>query len=323
MTPRPSAATALSASPALAVPRRQAALASPAGRWAAFTLLELLVVLAIVGLLVALLVPGLGQAMGEVDSLRCRNRLRTIGMAYNQYLADSGNVWPPILTNEAPRALLERIRSETGLVPASPRPAARWGQPGPHWSIVLWPYIGDLSVYTCPSDPKAGRRGSEVLARGTEPNVALLDAPPESYALNVILFRVVDALRLQAGCTWGTRGDTDFGGLQSFTTLAEQRRQFPNLAGRILFFCGASGQTVGSQYNIPFRTSGLVERWEWHPRRASKAFADEPGCGSNYLFYDGHIEYRDDLPGPWEWGYELDRPDTSADETPLPAPAQP
>jgi type II secretory pathway pseudopilin PulG len=275
----------------------------------ALTLVELVIVLVIIALLAGLLLPSLAGALGAVNSMRCRNRLRTIGMAYHQYVADSGGLWPPILTSAAPTALLERIEAETGLAAAPPRPAGRWGQPGPHWSVVLWPYVGSLEVYTCPADPKAGRRGADVLDPSRMHSVALLDAPPESYALNVILFRTAEAMRAQAGCRWADQAGADYNGLQSFTTQAEQRRQFPNLPQRILFFCGASGQTVGSQYNIPFRTSGLVERWEWHPRRASQAFADEPDCGSNYLFFDSHIEYRDALPGLWEWGYELGRPD--------------
>jgi len=165
-------------------------------------------------------------------------------------------------------------------------------------------------LYTCPSDPKAGRRGSEVIPAGREHTVALLDAPPESYALNVILFRTADDFRRQAGCTWGTKGEVDFNGLGSYTTESEQRRLFPNLANRILFFCGASGQTVGSQFNVPFRSRpGLsgAERWEWHYGRASAAFADEPGCGSNYLYWGSQVEYHDVLPDLWAWGYELTR----------------
>jgi len=274
-----------------------------------FTLVELLIALAIVGVLAALLLPALFGALAAADTLRCRNRLRTIWGAYQGYMADSGGVWPPILTHERPDALLRRIHTATGLEPAPDRPAANWGQPGPHWSVVLWPYIGELEVYTCPADPACDRCGVAVTGEQRGRGVALLDAPPESYALNVVLFRTADDLRRQAGCTWGTRGDApDFCGLQSCTTEAEQRRQFPQWPRVILFFCGASGQTVGSQFNVPFRTGGMTERWEWHPRRASEAFADDPGTGSNYLFADGRVEFRDPLPSLVEWGYDLGRP---------------
>jgi len=273
-----------------------------------FTLLEVLVVIAIVAVLAALLTPAALDALGMAAMLQCQANLRTIAAAYARYMTDSGGVWPPILVNDPPRGPFEQIEAETGLVMAPQRPAAGWGQPGPHWSIVLWPYIRSLEVYTCPADPKSGLRGGEVLPPGSERGVALRDAPPESYALNVILFRTADGMRREAGCEWGTEGDCEFNGLQSCTTLGEQRQQFPQWPQVILFFCGAAGQTVGSQFNVPFRTSGLVERWEWHPRQASAPFADEPGRGANYLYADGRVEYHDELPAKREWGYDIGRP---------------
>jgi len=272
------------------------------------TLVEMLVVLGILAALAALLCPALWTAIEAANNARCQNRLHQIGLAYREYLQSSGGLWPPIFCSEPPTDLFRAIEAETGLVMAPGRPAANWGQPGPHWSIILWPYVDSLELYTCPSDPKAGQRGSEVVPAGREHTVALLDAPPESYALNVILFRTADDFRRQAGCTWGTKGEVDFSGLGSYTTESEQRRLFPGLAKRILFFCGASGQTVGSQFNVPFRSRpGLsgAERWEWHYGRASAAFADEPGCGSNYLYWGGQVEYHDQLPDLWAWGYEL------------------
>jgi len=272
----------------------------------AFTLVELLLALAVVGVLLALLVPGLGLALDAVDALRCGNQLRQIGTAYQAYLGDSGGVWPPMLASERPEAVLRDIREATGLAAAPARPAEGWGQPGPHWSLVLWPYLGELSLFTCPADPKAGLRGPEVYAPGREHSIALVGAPPESYALNVVLFRTADDLRRQVKCEWGIEGDVDFNGLHHYTTVAEQRRLFPGLGRRILMVCGTSGLTVGSQYNMAFRTEGPVERWEWHMGRASEAFADEPGCGSNYLYVDGRVEYHDALPDLRAWGYRLE-----------------
>jgi prepilin-type N-terminal cleavage/methylation domain-containing protein/prepilin-type processing-associated H-X9-DG protein len=274
---------------------------------AAFTLIELILVMMILAILMGLLLPAIASALGLARSLQCQSRLRTIGIAYQQYMTESRGLWPPIMTTETPTNLYEQIAADTGLRKAPARPAANYGQPGTHWSIVLWPYFRTLDICTCPADPKAGLRGSNVLAPGREHQVALLDAPPESYALNVILFRTQDDWRQRAGCTWGLHGDADYNGLTSYTTLAEQRAMFPGLGRRVLFFCGASGQTLGSQFNVPFRTTGLVDRWSWHLHRASAPFIDEPGCGSNYLFGDGHVEYRDLLPEPVEWGYDLGR----------------
>jgi prepilin-type processing-associated H-X9-DG protein len=271
---------------------------------------EVLVIFVIVAVLAGLIVPILAEVLGRAETVRCQGRLRQIGMAYHRYMQENGGLWPPILSSEVPEADFRAIRQETRLVKAPARPAEDWGQPGPHWSIVLYRYLGSLDLCTCPADPKAGKRGRQAVRPGGEHAVALLDAPPESYALNVVLFRTADDLRRQAGCTWGTRGDVDYSGISGFTARADQRRVFASLDSRILFFCGASGQTVGSQFNVPFRDRaglGGVERWEWHPTRARAAFADEPGRGSNYLFHGGHVEYRDDLPSRWEWGYDLAR----------------
>jgi prepilin-type N-terminal cleavage/methylation domain-containing protein/prepilin-type processing-associated H-X9-DG protein len=276
---------------------------APVANRPGFTLVEMILVLAIVAVLVALIVPAVLLALGMADLVTCQNNLRNIAVGYRQYMTDSGGLWPPMLVNDPPQALLARIKDDTGLA-AETSNATR---AGPHWSIVLWPYIRTLSVYTCPADPKRDLRGDEVVRPEQRGLATLKDAPPESYGLNPVLFRYSDAMRRRAGCTWGTHGDSDYRDVTSYTSSVDQRRQFPHLESRILFFCGASGQTVGSQYNTAFRTDGLVERWEWHPRRASAAFVDEPGCGANYLFVGGHIEYRDELPGLWEWGYDLGR----------------
>jgi len=309
-------------SPAFGPPPSEASRAQPMR--SAFTLMELLFAMAVTAILVAVLVPMLLAIIAAGNTVQCQNNLRQIGIAYNRYVTDSKGLWPPILTSEAPAGLLDRMAADTGLARAPARPAANWGQPGPHWSIVLWPYIGDLRVYTCPVDPKAGLRGLAVTGPAGQHAAALLDAPPESYALNVILFRTSDDMRRKAGCTWGIKGDADYNGLDNYTTLAEQRRRFPWLARLILFFCGASGQTAGSQYNVPFRTTGLVDRWAWHPRAASAPFADEPGCGSNYLYADGRVEYHEPLPQPLDWGYEMPAIETGVSAAPaLPSAATP
>ncbi|MCX5654751.1 MAG: type II secretion system protein [Planctomycetota bacterium] len=268
-----------------------------------FTLVELLIVIAIIAVLAALFVPAAALALGLAHTVVCQNNLRNIAVGYRQYLVDSGGLWPPMLVNDPPQTLLARIKDDAGL-------AARTSnvvRAGPHWSIVLWPYIRTVDVYTCPADPKKGLRGDDVVSVKQQPLAVLRDAPPESYGLNAVLFRYSDAMRRRAGCNWGTQNDSDYRDISSYTSAVDQRRQFPALDSRILFFCGTVGQSVGSQYNIAFRDDGLVERWEWHPRRASAAFADEPGSGSNYLFVGGHIEYRDELPTPWEWGCDLGR----------------
>lgn len=61
-----------------------------------FTLVEMLVVIAIIAILAALLLPSLSKAKGKAQSTACRNHLSQIGRAMGMYLADY-NRYPPLL----------------------------------------------------------------------------------------------------------------------------------------------------------------------------------------------------------------------------------
>ena len=72
--------------------------ASPRVRRGAFTLLELLAVMVIVGILAALLLPVLAQAQRQADSVRCVSQLGKIGTAIAAYAGDHDGVLPGPLT---------------------------------------------------------------------------------------------------------------------------------------------------------------------------------------------------------------------------------
>jgi prepilin-type N-terminal cleavage/methylation domain-containing protein/prepilin-type processing-associated H-X9-DG protein len=67
---------------------------------AAFTLLELLVVVAVIALLAALLLPALSHASFQARNILCKNNLRQTGLALQMYLA-AYDAYPPETKHEA------------------------------------------------------------------------------------------------------------------------------------------------------------------------------------------------------------------------------
>jgi len=64
------------------------------GRRRAFTLIELLIVVALIGLLMAILLPSLGAARNSARRTACASNLRQIGVAVRTYLGWSNDRFP-------------------------------------------------------------------------------------------------------------------------------------------------------------------------------------------------------------------------------------
>ncbi len=59
-----------------------------------FTLVELLVVLAVLGILAAMLLPALARGRARAHATTCANNLRQVGLAFQLYLHDHGDTFP-------------------------------------------------------------------------------------------------------------------------------------------------------------------------------------------------------------------------------------
>jgi len=65
-------------------------------RRAAFTLIEVLVVIAIIGILAVFVVPALSSAKRRALIANCQSNLRQIGMGVKMYLSDHDSFFPPV-----------------------------------------------------------------------------------------------------------------------------------------------------------------------------------------------------------------------------------
>lgn len=80
----------------------------------AFTLIELLIVIAIIAILAALLFPAIAQAKARGRKIVCTNNLRQFGQALYLYASDNDDYFPPEGTGTA-------LNSEVGWYIALPR----------------------------------------------------------------------------------------------------------------------------------------------------------------------------------------------------------
>lgn len=67
----------------------------------AFTLVELLVVVAIIAILMAIVLPGAGRMLDRSRTTKCSSNLRQIGMALNSYADDHNEFYPAVYDGTA------------------------------------------------------------------------------------------------------------------------------------------------------------------------------------------------------------------------------
>ncbi len=166
-----------------------------------FTLVELLVVVAVIALLIGLLLPALSKAREQGRLMVCLNNMRTITMAAQSYAADNSDYWPvfPCKIRRESRAVLFHSWHYGG------KTVSEYWRPfdnGEWMSLAQRPlnsYVApevplvdsenqprtEIVTFKCPSDPGTLQRGWSTTPGFNNPNVTSYDDVGTSYHMNV------------------------------------------------------------------------------------------------------------------------------------------
>ena len=127
--------------------------AEPVGRLrGAFTLVELLVVIAVVGLLTALLLPALSKAKLKTQGIQCLNNHRQLTLAWRMYIDDNQDRLP-YASEDPSRPETMAAAWITGMLDFNPNNRANWDPSLTIHRSPLWPYCGNqLAIWKCPAD---------------------------------------------------------------------------------------------------------------------------------------------------------------------------
>ncbi|MBI2949572.1 MAG: prepilin-type N-terminal cleavage/methylation domain-containing protein [Verrucomicrobia bacterium] len=232
-----------------------------------FTVIELLVVAAVIAILAALLIPSLARANARAKSTVCLNHLKQLQLAWLSYTLDHEDRLPP-----------DRIDHTNG-----------WWQSLPgSWVVgnaqldptsanikkgVLFPYNACPSIYRCPSDKST---------------VANLTLRPRlrSYSMNFFLNTEQAGIQFVPGCGWLQKSDIDrIEVLRNSPIEPSGKTRHSQLLApppaKIFVFLDVHEQSIDSG---GFNLHPLTGSWGHLP-------ADRHNQGCNLSFADGHVEH--------------------------------
>lgn len=245
------------------------------GRRQGFTLIEVLVVVAIIALLVAILLPSLSAARRQAKTASCAINLRTIGHALVYYLQANQDVIPPASGLGDAGGGFETLHKYIQKVSIS---TTKYDSP---W-VVNTPFV-DVPWFLCPGDeiPHVTSEVEQKLPDGTVRKVAYR----LGYGLNPDLSYVEMPKFPQK----------PYGVLRRMSSV-----KYPS---RIVSYCDAGNDEISGDSRWVLKESNHIYN--------QTEFEIHHQTGGNFLYCDGHVSYHKALintppqqglpPFPWAW----------------------
>jgi prepilin-type N-terminal cleavage/methylation domain-containing protein/prepilin-type processing-associated H-X9-DG protein len=246
------------------------AMSQPNGRveWAAFTLIEMLIVMAIIAILAGLLLPALTGAREQSRRKSCGNNLSQIGKACISYQEPNGDFFPAFL-----QATIGG--QENTAVPTAGQGADGTFQPMPSLACLYPTYCPEVKIFGCPSTTDAPQIAFQYYTSST--NVSSLHTCFGFASYNSIgaLISTVDPAAYTGN---------EVGATSKCSYLYDELAQPRDLSADQAMAADADGQTwllPGNQH------PGYASGWKRTPQKPNH------NNGQNVMYMDGHVKWTD------------------------------
>lgn len=249
----------------------------------AFTLVELLIVIAIIAILAGMLLPALSQAKREALSTSCKNNQRQLSLALQLYSTEHNDFLPlnNYVYDVADKTPIFRTNSwAPGLAPYDLTTSNL--QAG-----VFYPYLRSTAIFLCPSDQSRVRNYDDTPLRGAPRRTRSYNMSQSIHCDAAPTFRKLTQILRPPPADLFTFIDTHEDAILDsvFGT------PIPNSVYGEYWF-DIPGARHGQSANLGF-ADGHIERWKWkHPKSGAQFFtvAVEPNNRADLRRLQDHIK---------------------------------